>query len=101
MVQGARGSCTGMTQRGGMGREVEGGFRMGNTCTLMADSNQCMAKPIQYCKVKLKKKQKFKKRKSIGPTSSSYRCDGLPTSMLGCLNAGFQSLIIVFLLILS
>ena len=34
------------------------GFRMGNTCTLMADSSQCMAKPIQYCKVKLKKKKK-------------------------------------------
>ena len=29
-----------------------GWFRMGNTCTLMADSSQCMAKPIQYCKVK-------------------------------------------------
>ena len=30
----------------------EGGeFRMGNTCTSMADSCQCMAKPIQYCKV--------------------------------------------------
>ena len=28
------------------------GFRMGNTCTLLADSSQCMAKPIQYCKVK-------------------------------------------------
>ena len=28
------------------------GFRIGNSCTLMADSNQCMAKPIQYCKVK-------------------------------------------------
>ena len=26
-------------------------FRMGNTCTLMADSSQCMAKPIQYCKI--------------------------------------------------
>ena len=25
------------------------GFRMGNTCTLVADSCQCMAKPIQYC----------------------------------------------------
>ena len=30
----------------------EGGFRMGNTCTPMVDSSQCMAKPIQYCKVK-------------------------------------------------
>ena len=28
------------------------GFRMGNTCTLTVDSGQCMAKPIQYCKVK-------------------------------------------------
>ena len=50
---GARGWCTGMTQRDGMGREVGVGFRMGNTCTSMADSGQCMAKPIQYCKVKL------------------------------------------------
>ena len=37
------------------GWEGEGGgrgFRMGNTCKPMAASNQCMAKPIQYCKVK-------------------------------------------------
>ena len=26
----------------------EGGFRMGNTCTPMANTCQCMAKPIQY-----------------------------------------------------
>ena len=51
MIQGARGWCTGMTQRDEMGREVEGGFRMGNTCTPMADSCQYMAKPKQYCKV--------------------------------------------------
>ena len=38
-----------MTQRDGMEREVGGGFRMGNTCTLVADS--CMPKPVQYCKV--------------------------------------------------
>ena len=38
MIQDARGWCTGMIQRGGIGREVEGGFRMGNTCTPMADS---------------------------------------------------------------
>ena len=30
---------------------------MGNACTPMADSCQCMAKPIQYCKVKKKKKR--------------------------------------------
>ena len=40
----ARGWCTGMTQRDGMGREVEGRYRMGNTCKSMADSCQCMAK---------------------------------------------------------
>ena len=40
----ARGWCTGMTQRDGMGRQVGGGFRMGNTCKSMADSCQCMAK---------------------------------------------------------
>ena len=45
------GLVPGMAQRNGMGREVGGGFRMGNTCTPMADSCQCMAKPIQYCKV--------------------------------------------------
>ena len=39
-----QGSCTGKTQRDGMGREVGGGFRMGNTCKSMADSCQCMAK---------------------------------------------------------
>ena len=40
----AQGWCTGKTQRDGMGREVGGGIRMGNTCKSMADSCQCMAK---------------------------------------------------------
>ena len=40
----AQGWGTGMTQRDGMGREVGGGFRMGNTCKSMADSCQCMPK---------------------------------------------------------
>ena len=56
MIQDAWGWCTGMTQRDGMRREVGEGFRMGNTCTSMADSSQCMAKPIQCCKVKKKKR---------------------------------------------
>ena len=43
MRQGAQGWCTGMTLRDGMGREVEEGFRMGNTFTPMADSYECMA----------------------------------------------------------
>jgi len=38
MTQGARGWCTGMTQRDGVGREVGGGFRMGNMGTPVADS---------------------------------------------------------------
>ena len=38
----------------------EGGgrrFRMGNMYTPVADSCWCMAKPIQYCKVKKKKRK--------------------------------------------
>ena len=38
MIQDACGCCTGMTQRDGTGREEGGGFRMGNTCTLVAGS---------------------------------------------------------------
>ena len=38
MIPDARGWCTGMTQRDGMGREVGGGFRMGNMCTPVANS---------------------------------------------------------------
>ena len=37
-----------MTQRDGMGREVGGGYRMGNTCTPEAGSCGYMAKPIPY-----------------------------------------------------
>jgi len=44
MRQDAQGWCTGMTLRDGMGREVGGWFRIGNTCIPMADSCQCMAK---------------------------------------------------------
>ena len=35
---GCLGLVTGMTQRDGMGRKVGGGFRIGNTCTPVADS---------------------------------------------------------------
>ena len=44
MRQGAQGWCMGMTLRDGMGRDMGGGFKMGNTCTPMAESCQCMAK---------------------------------------------------------
>ena len=33
-------------------RVLGGGLGMGNTCTPMVDSSQCMAEPIQCCKVK-------------------------------------------------
>ena len=42
----------GMTQRDVVGREVGGRFMFGNACTPVVDSCQCMAKSIQYCKVK-------------------------------------------------
>ena len=38
--------CTGKTQRDPVEREVGGGIGMGNTCKSMADSCQCMTKPI-------------------------------------------------------
>ena len=49
------------------------GFRIGDTCTSMADSCWCIAKPIQYRKVKKKKKiidyKIIKKKTSIANTS--------------------------------
>ena len=38
ILQDAWGWCTGMTQRDGTGRDVGGGFRMGNTCIPVVDS---------------------------------------------------------------
>ena len=38
LIQDAWGWCTGMTRRDGTGKEVGGGFRMGNTCTPVVDS---------------------------------------------------------------
>ena len=47
--------CSGLVHwddpEGWDGREAGGAFRMGNTCTPVVDSHQCMAKPLQYCKV--------------------------------------------------
>ena len=54
-----------MTQRDGMGWEVGEGFRMGNTCTPVADSCQCIGKPIQCCKVISLQKYKLKKKKKL------------------------------------
>ena len=44
------------------GEGSERGFRMGNTCTPVVDSCQCMAKPLQYCKeISLQLNKFFKK----------------------------------------
>ena len=57
MILDAWGWSTETTQRDGTGREEGWGFRMGNMCIPVADSCRCMAKPIQYCKVRAKNKQ--------------------------------------------
>ena len=63
---GAQGRCTGMTLRDGRGREVGGRFRMRDTCTPMADSCQCMAKPTEifYDRSIIKGNMAFHKFKS-------------------------------------
>ena len=54
-----------------------GGIGMGNTCKSMADSCQCMAKPLQYCKVislqliKINEKKKEKKRAIVSTEHES------------------------------
>ena len=44
MPETGRSGRTGTTLRDGIGREVGGGFRTGETCTPMADSCQSVAK---------------------------------------------------------
>ena len=54
-------------------RVVGGGFRIGNSCTPVADSCQCMAKPIQHCKVKNKIKREKKKVMAAITICSDFR----------------------------
>ena len=68
---------TKMTQRDGMGREVGVGFRIGNTGIPMADSCWCMAKPIQYCKVKQKKKHVSENLKEKVMKSEMASCSSI------------------------
>ena len=67
-----------------MGLEVGGGFRIGNLCTPVADSCQCMAKPysiIKQNKVKIKINKKRKQTCGEGKigrldlTYAIYRID--------------------------
>ena len=72
----AQGWCTGNTQKDGMEKEVGGGIGMRNTCKSMADSCQCMAKTIQYCKVislQLIKINEKKKKTVLHTTVNSGR----------------------------
>ena len=81
---GARGWCTGKTQRDQVEREVGGGIGMGNTCKPMADSCQCMQKLLQYCKIislqlikvngKKKKKHCLSKRPSGEGNGNPLQC---------------------------
>ena len=64
-IQDAWGWCTGMIQRDDMGWEVGGRFRIGNACTPVADSCQCMAKQysiVKQNKIKIKNKKTKNKR---------------------------------------
>ena len=60
-----------------MEREVGGGIGMGNTCKSMANSCQCMTKPLQYCKVislqLIKIKDKKEKKTIIKKITKSIR----------------------------
>ena len=47
----AQGWCTGMTQKDGMGRKVEGGFSMGTHVNPWLIHVNVWQKPLQYCKV--------------------------------------------------
>ena len=76
--------CTGKTQRDWVEREVGGGIGMGNTCKSMAHSCQCMAKPLQYCKVislqLIKINGKKKKKNQPANTRDIRDMDSIPGS---------------------
>ena len=57
--------CTGKTQRNRVEREVGGRIGMGNTCNSMADSCQCMTKPLQCCELICLQQKKKKKKKEV------------------------------------
>ena len=60
----ARGWCTGMTQRDGMGREVEGGSGWGTHVNPWLIHVNVWQKPLQYCKLISLQLIKIKEEKS-------------------------------------
>ena len=69
----------------GMGREVGGVFRMGNTCTPVVDACWCIAKPIQYCKVKNNNNNKIFKKVMLLKCCTQY------ASKFGKLSSGHRT----------
>ena len=92
-IQDAWGWCMGMIQRDDVGWEVGGGFRIGSLYTPMVDSCQCMAKPIQYCKVKLKKKKR-NTRKNKGAHNCAWRFSTKIVIGIKCFGF-FSSLVVI------
>ena len=76
-----------------MGREEGGGFRMGNTGIPVADSFRYLAKLIQYCKIKKKKKCKKKKKEFWSRLPSLPPGDlpnpGIEPRQISCIAGGF------------
>ena len=62
---------------------------MGNTCKSMANSCQCMTKPLQYCKVislqliKISEKKSIKKKKSFYCSLEFPRDCKMPRILMG------------------
>ena len=65
MNQGTQSRYTGTTLRDGMGREVERGFRTGDTCTPTEDSHQCMAKNHQNTVISIQLNTLIKNKKEV------------------------------------
>ena len=79
----------------GWGGRWKGRLRMRNTCTPMADSCQCMAKPLQYCKVisfQLKKKKDWL---SWSPCSARDSQESYPTSQFKSINFWHSAIFMV------
>ena len=75
-----------MTQRDGMGKEVGGGFRMGNTVNPWLIYVNVWQNPLQYCKVislqLIKINEKKKKRILVWVAISSSRGSSQPKDQI-------------------
>ena len=68
-----------------------GGFMVGgNTCTPMADSCQCVTKPLQYCKVISLQLNKLKKNKNLNSFLVLGPLDSMHSYLFGFLDADLK-----------